>query len=59
MSAVAYMPHTKSGMRVQVTPGARSVCTVTRKLRPVRIDENPRTKTPRVMEMTEFAVCTL
>ncbi len=59
ISAVAYMPHTKSGSRVQVMPGARIVCTVTRKFRPVRIDENPSTKTPNVIEMTLLAVCTL
>ncbi len=27
-------------------PGARSLCTVTMKLRPVRIDEKPTTNTP-------------
>ncbi len=59
MSAVAYMPQTKSGSRVQVTPGARIVCTVTRKFRPVRIDEKPRMKTPSVIEMTLLTVCTL
>ena len=30
-----------------VSPGARSLCTVTRKLSPVRIDENPMMKIPR------------
>ena len=45
--------------RAQVQPGARIVCTVTRKLTPVRIDENPSTKTPSVIEMTEFDDCTL
>ena len=59
MSAVAYMPQTKSGSRVQVMPGARIVWTVTRKFRPVRIDENPRMKAPSVIEMTLLTVCTL
>ncbi len=50
------MPQTKSGIRVHVMPGARIVWTVTRKFSPVRIDENPRTKTPKVIEMTLLAV---
>ena len=43
---VAYMVQTKIGMRNQVMPGARMVWTVTTKLSPVRIDENPTMMTP-------------
>ncbi len=59
ISEVAYMPQTNSGNRVQVMPGARIVCTVTRKFMPVRIDEKPRTKTPNVIEMALLPVCRL
>ena len=40
------MAHTKSGIFIQVIPGARRVWVVTMKLRPVRIDEKPRMKMP-------------
>jgi len=46
MMLVAYIDQMKSGSRNQVRPGARMVWTVTMKLRPVRIDENPVMKTP-------------
>ena len=42
---VAYIDQTKRGKRDQVIPGARMVCTVTMKLRPVRMDEKPAMKT--------------
>ena len=38
---VAYMAQTKSGRRYQVRPGARMRWMVTRKFKPVRIDEKP------------------
>jgi len=37
-------------------PGARSLCTVAMKLRPVKIDENPRMKTAMVIRPTAFWV---
>ena len=40
---VAYCAHTNSGSRNHVRPGARMRCTVTMKLKPVRIDEKPAT----------------
>ncbi len=46
MTLVAYMHQIKSGRRNQVMPGARIVWIVTMKLIPVRIVENPTTKTP-------------
>jgi hypothetical protein len=42
--------------RLQVIPGARMVCVVTMKLRPVRIDENPRMNAPRRMGATFVTV---
>ena len=53
MIAVAYMPQQKSGMRIQVMPGARIVWIVTRKFRPVRIDENPAMKMPTAVTTTQ------
>ena len=52
MTLVAYCAHTKSGSRNQVRPGARSLWTVTMKLSPVRIDENPAMRTPATTAMT-------
>src|SRR6185503_19808311 len=49
---VAYCAHTKSGRRNHVMPGARIRCTVTMKLKPVRIDEKPVTKTPSAAVVT-------
>ena len=43
---VAYRVHTNNGNRHQVSPGARRRCTVTMKLRPVKIDENPEMTMP-------------
>jgi hypothetical protein len=43
---VAYWAQTNSGRRNQVIPGARIVCTVTMKFKPVRIEENPLIKIP-------------
>ena len=43
---VAYSVHGNAGIRNQPIPGARIRWMVVTKLRPVRIDENPRTKTP-------------
>ena len=37
---------TQPSQRHHVRPGARSVCTLTMKFSPVRIDENPSTSTP-------------
>ena len=48
----AYIAQTNSGRRNQVIPGARIVCTVTIKLSPVRIDENPLIKIPSPTAMT-------
>ena len=50
------MAHTNSGMRFQVMPGARILWIVTRKLTPVRMDENPRMNAPNVAEMTAVPV---
>ena len=49
---VAYCAHTKSGRRNHVMPGARIRCTVTMKLKPVRIDEKPATNTPTIASVT-------
>jgi hypothetical protein len=47
MRLVAYMrPHEERHAEPVHLPGARSLWIVTMKLRPVRIDENPRMKTP-------------
>src|SRR5262249_20659904 len=43
---VAYIAQQNSGSRPQVMPGQRIRWMVTRMLRPVMIDENPRMKTP-------------
>ena len=40
------MPQTNRGSLIQLRPGARRVCTVTMKLRPVRMEEKPRMNTP-------------
>ena len=53
MRAVAYMPQQKRGMRVQPIPGARIVWIVTRKLSPVRIEENPAMKIPTAVTTTQ------
>ena len=53
MIAVAYMPQKKSGIRIQVMPGARMVWIVTMKFRPVRIDENPTMKMPTAVTTTQ------
>ena len=52
MTAVEYMPQTNSGISNQPMPGARSLCTVAMKLRPVKIEEKPRTKTASVIRLT-------
>ena len=49
---VAYIDHTKSGSRNHVIPGARILCTVTMKFRPVMIDENPAKKMPMMTRLT-------
>ncbi len=49
---VAYSAQTNSGRRNQVIPGARILCTVTMKFKPVRIDENPTMNTPRAVRIT-------
>src|SRR5258708_37705318 len=46
MMLVAYCAQTKRGKRNQVMPGARMVCTVTIKFKPVRMEEKPLMKTP-------------
>jgi hypothetical protein len=53
MMLVAYMPQMKRGRRRQCMPGARSLWIVTMKLSPVRIDENPRMNTARVIDTTD------
>ena len=53
MTAVEYMPQMNNGMSNQPIPGARNLWTVAMKLRPVRIDEKPRTKTDIVIIATE------
>ncbi len=53
MIAVAYMPQQKSGIRVQPMPGARIVWMVTRKFRPVRIEEKPAMKMPTAVTTTQ------
>ena len=52
---VAYCAQTNSGSRNHVRPGARMRCTVTMKLKPVRIDENPAMKTPTAASVTFVA----
>ena len=52
MMLVAYCAQTKSGKRNQVMPGARMVCTVTMKFKPVRMEEKPLMKTPRTAGVT-------
>src|ERR1700747_2286139 len=47
MMLVAYCAQTKRGKRNQVMPGARIVCTVTIKFKPVRMEEKPLMNTPR------------
>ena len=49
---VAYIDQTNSGRRNQVRPGARMRWMVTRKLRPVRIDEKPVMNAPSVVRKT-------
>jgi hypothetical protein len=57
MMAVAYSDHRNSGMRNQVMPFGRMVWTVAMKLIPVKIELNPRMKTPSVAVITlEFVV---
>ena len=46
------MPHTNSGMSNQPMPGARSLCIVAMKFSPVKIEENPSTKTALVISVT-------
>jgi hypothetical protein len=53
---VAYIDQTKSGSRNHVSPGARMRCTVTMKLKPVRMDENPAMKTPVAASVTFVCV---
>ncbi len=53
MMPVAYIPQQKSGIRIQPMPGARMVWMVTRKFRPVRIDENPAMKMPTAVTTTQ------
>jgi hypothetical protein len=50
---------TKSGIFLQVMPGARSVWIVTMKLRPLTIDERPMTNTPRSAGVTAVRETTL
>ena len=45
-----------SGMRFQVTPGARILCTVTTKFSPVRMELKPAMNTPSVAMMTAVPV---
>ena len=49
---VAYIDQTNSGRRNQVSPGARMRWMVTRKFRPVRIDEKPVMNAPSVVAKT-------
>jgi hypothetical protein len=53
------MFHTNSGSRDHVTPRARSVCTVTMKLIPVRIEDTPSTNTPSTTQPTAPRVLVL
>ena len=52
MRLVAYKDQRNSGMRNHVSPGARIVCIVTMKLRPVRIEEKPVMNTPIAIAIT-------
>ena len=52
MIAVAYSAQMNSGMSNQPMPGARSLCTVTMKFSPVRIELNPRMNAPVIMKTT-------
>ncbi len=49
---VAYWAQTNRGSLNQVIPGARILWIVTMKLSPVKIDENPATKTPMAVRIT-------
>ena len=46
------MAHTNRGMRNQVMPGARRVCTEAMKFTPVAMEEKPTTKTPMAAHST-------
>ena len=59
MIAVEYSPHRNSGMRNQVMPGGRSLCTVTMKFRPVKIELKPRMNAPNVAGTTAVFVVVL
>ena len=53
---VAYRAQMNSGSLNHVMPGARILCTVTMKFRPVRIELNPVMNTPIAIAVTcEFA----
>jgi len=49
---VAYIAQRNSGIRNHVRPGARMRCTVTMKLKPVRMDEKPAMNTPSAASVT-------
>ena len=53
---MAYIPQTNRGRRCHVIPGARSLWMVTMKFSPVRIDEIPKTKSPRERVVTAAPV---
>ena len=52
MIAVAYIAQMLSGIWNQPMPCGRNLWMVTRKLRPVKIDENPSTNTPHTASST-------
>ena len=56
ISAVLYSAHRNSGMRNQVMPGGRSLCTVTTKFMPVKMLLKPRMNTPKSTGITPPAV---
>ena len=59
MMAVAYKDQTINGILNQVKPGRRSVWTVTRKFKPVKIEPKPSRNAPMTAVVTAVAVCTL
>ena len=56
MMLVAYIDQMKSGIRCHVIPGARSLWIVTRKFRPVRMEDIPMRKIPKERTVTSAEV---
>ncbi len=59
MQLAATIDQTKIGMRIRLIPGARMKMTVTRKLRPPRIDERPKVMIARLKNIWPWAFVVL